>query len=54
MEELLTKYEAKLKEMQADFDENYENKYYEGCDRLDEAIEVLQEVVKDLSDKIKG
>lgn len=46
--DLLAKYEAKLEQLQKEFDENYENQYYEGCDRLDVAIEVLQELVKDL------
>ena len=49
---LLEKYENKLQEMQTEFDEAYDNQYAERCDELEEAIEVLEEIVTDLKEQV--
>lgn len=53
MDELLEKYEAKLAEVLADFNSDYEAQYYEGCDRADMAIKILTELVEDIKARKK-
>jgi len=48
IKDLLEKYEAKLQEFQAEFDEAYESQYTERCDELDEVIELCTEIIEDL------
>ena len=52
MENLLEKYKHKLVELQAEWQQAYDNQYTELCDESDMAIEVLEEVVKDLENAI--
>lgn len=39
---------VKLAEIQEQFDSDYENQYYEGCDRADMAIDVLNELIAEM------
>jgi uncharacterized membrane protein (DUF106 family) len=52
MKELLEKYQNMLNKYQEEFDEADRNKYHERCDELEVAIEVLEEIVKDLKERI--